>query len=221
MGLISRVSSRTYRNFLAMAEQQAEPIIGGPGTFPDPAPGPGDPADSRNIPQNPALKFLYDPANANLIAIFGWVSKAAFIYYYVYGVPKLMKESDSRTKSREDRLKKLQGELDKTAADRMAAKKAKEEEERLKKHEIAKAKHEAMQSGGTFQGNSYSLAENEEARKDALEEAKQAAKLAKERRDALQNSNSFRDDNFNPLSGSSEGGPVRFRNTQNCGPRGG
>merc|ERR1712127_1047581 len=190
MGLISRVSSRTYRNFLAMAEQQAEPIIGGPGTFPDPAPGPGDPADPRNIPQNPALKFLYDPANANLIAIFGWVSIAAFIYYYVYGVPKLMK-------------------------------KAKEEEERLKKHEIAKAKHEAMQSGGTFQGNSYSLAENEEARKDALEEAKQAAKLAKERRDALQNSNSFRDDNFNPLSGSSEGGPVRFRNTQNCGPRGG
>ena len=145
-----------------MAEQQAEPTIGGPGTFPDPAPNQANqaaPIDPRTLPQNPALKFLYDPANANLIAIFGWVSIAACIYYYVYGVPKMMKKSDSRnyqqkesesgTKSREERLKKLQDELDKTAADRLAAKKAKEEVERLKKHEILKAKHEAMQNGGT------------------------------------------------------------------------
>ena len=109
-----------------MAEQQAEPTIGGPGTFPDPASNQADqasPIDPRILPQNPALRFLYDPANANLIAIFGWVSIAACIYYYVYGVPKMMKKSDSRNyqqkesesgaKSRENRLKKLQDELDK------------------------------------------------------------------------------------------------------------
>ena len=77
-------------------------------------------------------------------------------------------------------------------------------------------------SGGFMRGHAGPCGEMSTfKRKPLLEEAKLAAKLAKERRDALQNSNSFRDDNFNPLSGSSEGGPVRFRNTQNCGPRGG
>merc|ERR1711972_646926 len=107
--------------------------------------------------------------------------------------------SESAQQSREDRLKKLQDELDKTAADRIKAKKEKEDEERRRKAEMLREKHEAMQKGGTYQGNSYSLADDEETRQKALEEAKKA----KERRDAAKNSRShLRDDDFNPLDGS-------------------
>ena len=71
-----------------------------------------------------------------------------------------------------------------------------------------------MQKGGTFQGNSYSLVDDEEARKEALE----LAKRAKERREAGK-SNRFRDDDYNPLGGN-ESGP-RYRNNADCGPKGG
>merc|ERR1712130_659024 len=163
MGLISRVSSRTYRK-QKMAEQD---------TVPNPQEDPGildpvipDPA-KWETPPNPALKFFYDPANANLIALFGWGAIISFLYIYVYGTPKLFtkkssnknyqqQESSSAQQSREDRLKKLQDELDKTAADRLKAKKEKEEEERRRKAEMLREKHEAMQKGGTYQGNSYS-----------------------------------------------------------------
>merc|ERR1711928_215764 len=154
MGLISRVSSRTYR--YPMAEQ--EPIIGGPGTFPDPN-NPNQPPNPNALPQNPAIKFLYDPANANLIAIFGWASILSMIYVYIYGTPQFFskkstssknyqqQESSSNQQSREDRIKKMQDELDKSSAERIQAKKEKDEEERRKKAEILREKHEAMQKG--------------------------------------------------------------------------
>merc|ERR1712178_44227 len=185
-----------------------------------------DPA-KWETPPNPALKFLYDPANANLIALLGWGAIISFLYIYVYGTPKLFskksrnknyqqQESSSAQQSREERLKKLQDELDKTAADRIKAKKEKEEEERRKKAEMLREKHEAMQQGGTYQGNSYSLADDEEARQKALEEAKKA----KERREAAKKTRShLRDDDFNPLGGS-ESAP-RYRNTSRAARSGG
>merc|ERR1711970_222262 len=87
MGLISRVSSRTYKK--NMAEQDKIP---NPNDAPILDPVIPDPA-KWETPPNPALKFFYDPANANLIALFGWGAIISFLYIYVYGTPKLFSKN--------------------------------------------------------------------------------------------------------------------------------
>jgi len=196
-----------------------EPVIP-PDQNDQPAPNP------IPVNDNPITKFWYNPANANMIAVVGWAAILSAIYIYLYGAPKMPKKSDGRNyqqqessstqQSREERLAKLQADLDNSAAERKAAKAAEEEAKRKEKAEIARLKHEAMTQGAHFSGNSNSLGDDTSAEQEALEQAA----AAKKRREAAK-TNKFRDDDYNPLTGSSSESRPRYRNTTNCGPRSG
>lgn len=203
------------------------------GKITDPVIPPTDPKDQPGpnigipVNDNPLTNFWNNPANANMIAVVGWAAILSTIYIYLYGAPKIPKKSDNRNyqqqesastqQSREERLKKLQADLDASAAERKAAKAAEDEAKRQAKAETARLKYEAMTEGAHFSGNSHSLADDTSAEQEALEQAA----AAKKRRQAAK-SNKLRDDDYNPLSGSSESRP-RYRNTTaaDCGPRGG
>jgi len=201
-------------------------------TITDPVtpPGPdGQPAPhpDQMLPSNPVLQFWYDPANANLIALMGWSCILVGAYVYFFGKPKFLErrsdysdnyyqqETEQNKNSREEYIKQLMEKNNEGAAERKAAALAKHEEERRRKLEIAEGKMKAREMGQHFSGESNSLGEDDTAAKIA------ELKAMKKNKSASKSTKSLRDDDFNPLSGSSSSG-ARYRNTRpDCGPRGG